>query len=349
MVAGGAVGLFCLVVLTGLGPDLPGPRLREVLGVADPPPVLKPCVPRPSGVRSPSSPKPGPGRWRELPPAPYERDELRAAPIGEVVYLANGHGPKTESIGLVETYNLRTREYGRAPSTPVPLDHAGMVSHRGQLYVVGGYENGEASNRLFRFNPKTRRWSELPSMRTGRGAMVAEVAGGRLYVAGGSEEIDGTPTGVTESYDFKSQQWRPEPDMPAPSQHLAGASLDGKLYAIGGRRVGDLSVDLFARFDPATRRWERLPRLPYGSGGLAATAAGGRVIAIAGGDDHERWVTPAVWAYEPKANDWSRLPDLRVPRHGHGATTAQGQVLVFGGAPCARYGRTGAAEALRLL
>jgi len=343
----GVLGLLLLVVLSGLGPNLPGPKLREIIGVAEPPPVLKACVPKPSGVRGPPSPKPAGGRWRRLPDAPYERDEVRAAAVGDTVFLANGHGPKTESIGRVETFDVRTRRYGRAPSTPVPLDHAGMVTYGGEIYVVGGYENGESSNRLFRYSPRSRRWSELPGMRVARGGMVAEVVGNRLYVAGGAEETDKEPTSIVESYSFASEEWRAEPDMPTPSQHVAGASLDGKLYAIGGRNPGDLSLDLFERFDPASGRWERLPALPFGSGGLAATATGDRVIAIAGGDDDEGWVTPAVWAFDPGAGRWSRLPDLRVPRHGHAATAARGQLLVFGGAPCARYGRTGAAESLR--
>jgi non-specific serine/threonine protein kinase len=346
-VGAAVVALLAFVVVTGVGPNLPGPKLREALGLADPPPIMKPCVPRPSGVRSPRTPAPAAGRWRLLPPDPYKRDELRAAAIGDTIYLANGHGPKTESISLVETYDVRSRRYGTAPPTPVPLDHAGMVTYGGDLYLIGGYVNGKESNRLFRYSPATHRWTELRGMGVARGAFATAVIGDRLYVAGGSEEIDGTPTGVLEIYDFKSGRWTQGPDMPTPAQHNAGAAVDGKFYAVGGRRVGDLSLAVAERFDPVTGRWEELPPLPLGAGGLAAVAAGGRLLAIAGGDDHEGWVTPAVWAFDPAAGRWGRLPNLRVARHGHAATVARDRVYVFGGSPCARYGRTGAAESLR--
>ena len=347
-IAGAAFLLLMVIAITGIGPNLPGPKVREILGVAEPPPIPKPCTPDPIGVRTVAAPKPPRGRWRRLPPAPYERDELRAEVVGDTVYLANGHGPKTESLSVVETFDLRTRRYGRAPDTPVPLDHAGMVVYRDELYVIGGYENGESSNRLFRYSPANRTWTELPGMRVARGALATGVIGDRLYVAGGSEEIDGEPTDLLEIYDFAAKRWQQGPDMPTASQHNSGAAVAGKFYALGGRRVGDLSLAVAERFDPVTERWERLPPLPLGSGGLAAVAAGERVLAIGGGDDHEKWVTPAVWAFEPAAGRWSRLPDHRVARHGHAAAVAGDRVYVFGGAPCARYGRTGAAESLPL-
>jgi N-acetylneuraminic acid mutarotase len=122
--------------------------------------------------------------------------------------------------------------------------------------------------------------------------------------------------------------------------------LDGQLYAIGGRSVGDFSLDTAERFDPEANGWEELPPLPQGSGGLTATAVNGDIYAVGGGDDNDGWVTPASWAFDPEDGQWRRLPDLGVPRHGHAAAAANGRIYIFGGAPCEGYGKTNSVESL---
>lgn len=100
------------------------------------------------------------------------------------------------------------------------------------------------------------------------------------------------------------------------------------------------------RFDPRTGRWETIAPLPQGSGGLELAAAGGKIVATGGGDDLEKWVTPASWAYDPRTNRWERLPDLRLARHGHAMLPVGSRLYVFGGAPCTGFGRTDKAESL---
>jgi non-specific serine/threonine protein kinase len=123
--------------------------------------------------------------------------------------------------------------------------------------------------------------------------------------------------------------------------------LNGRLYVVGGRTDTDFSASAVERFDPARATWERLAPLPLGAGGLAVVAAAGMVVAIGGGDDPERWVTPATWALDAGDGRWRRLADLNVARHGHGAAVVDGTVYVFAGAPCPGYGHTDVVELLR--
>jgi N-acetylneuraminic acid mutarotase len=139
--------------------------------------------------------------------------------------------------------------------------------------------------------------------------------------------------------------------MPTGRHHLAAAALDGMLYVIGGRAPDNFSLSVAERYDPSKGRWQRIPPLPRGAGGLEAVAAGGRVV-VTGGDDEDRlqqgggWVTPAVWSYRPGAPRWRRLPDLSQARHGHAAVGLGGRVYVFEGSPCPGYGRLRSAESL---
>jgi len=295
------------------------------------------------------------GRWRREAPVPNPRDELRAVAVGGRIFILNGHGLTDEgevnSISDVHVFDPAKGTYSRAVDTPVALDHAAAVAYRGDVYVVGGDSNGEASGGLWRYSPDRGEWETLPSMPTPRAGHAAGVIGDRLYVVGGTtDSAFGDPEEAAlnslEIYDFESGEWSRGPDMPTARHHLDATVLDGQLYAIGGRAPGDFSLDAVERFDPEESVWERLAPLPLGTGGESAVSAGDRVVVVAGGDDLDGWVTPATWALDPGEGQWRRLPDTRVARHGHASATVGNRVYVFGGAPCAGFGRTASAESL---
>ena len=130
--------------------------------------------------------------------------------------------------------------------------------------------------------------------------------------------------------------------MPAPLWSEAGSTSS----ADGDRELCRSTVA--ERFDPRTNRWEKLPSLPLGAGGLAVVAAGNRVVALGGGDDGEDWVTPATWSFDPDSNRWQRLADLRLSRHGHAAAALGADAYAFGGSPCPGYAVTDTAEGLEV-
>jgi N-acetylneuraminic acid mutarotase len=351
-----ALGLVTLLVLaavlrvtTGIGPaSLPGPSLRDLFGLTDE--TVEPCRISPEILRTPPG---GSGTWDRVGSLPVARDELRAVALGDRVLVGTGfrldEESRLRSVATLWEYDADTNEIREAATTPVPLDHALLVERRGDLYVVGGYSNRDASDRMWRWSPETRTWTELASLEVARGALAGAVIGDKLYAVGGSPLSlagDIQPNGVLEIYDFEADVWESGPELPVDREHHGAAAIDGMLYVVGGRGDDDLSLDSLMRFDPATGRWEELPPLPEGSGGLAAVEHEGELVAIGGGDDGDGWVTGATWAFDPETSRWRRLADLNVPRHGHAAVSADGRLLVFGGSPCVGYGRTDAIETL---
>jgi N-acetylneuraminic acid mutarotase len=345
----GVLGLL-LAVLVLSGTPLPGPHLKKTLGLVDSPPPTKRCVPRPDRVRGSARAVAAGARWRREPRTPEARNEAMAATAGHSVYLVGGQvlvdHRRFKSLTSVVEFQPQSRRFRRAPPLPQPLDHVLAVGYRGSVYVVGGDSNDTPSNRLWRYSPQSRRWTELARMRVARMALAGEVIGNRLYVVGGTVNDTRPPYPALEIYDFARNRWTPGPDMPTARHHLAAAALGGRLYVLGGRRLGDFSLDAFERFDPRSQRWERLRPIPQGVGALGAAATHREFIAVGGGDDHQDWVTPATWAYDPARNRWRRLPDLRVPRHAHGTAIAGDRLYVLAGAPCAGYGETDAVESL---
>lgn len=68
--------------------------------------------------------------------------------------------------------------------------------------------------------------------------------------------------------------------MPTPRAFLAAASVNGKIYAIGGDEVdAQTAVEVY---DAATNTWTTVAPLPNGRGDLAVAGANGKIYAIGG-------------------------------------------------------------------
>lgn len=347
LLGGAIVVLLGVTLLVGLGFDIPGPKIREKLGLVEKQRDAEPpCDPRTADDRTPDRPGPAKGRWRKEHPIPFGTDELRAAALAGRIYLAGGHSRDSASIARVDEFDPRTGRYERLPDMPQRLDHVAMVSHGDSIFVIGGWTDSIPTNQVWRYSTKARRWTEVASMHVSRGSPAAAVVDGRIYVAGGAPANTAKPHSSVEVYDIGADRWEFAPDIPTASHHNAAAVVGGQIYVVGGRTPGNFSLDAIQRLDPGRGNWTKLPPLPAGSGGLAAVEHDGRLIAIAGGDDPEGWVTSAVWQFDPNTEAWRRLPDLPIARHGHAAAVANGRIYVFGGSPCAGFGLTGDVRSL---
>ncbi|HEX6153444.1 MAG TPA: kelch repeat-containing protein [Solirubrobacterales bacterium] len=352
-VLGGLLGAMCLVLVLGVfaaaGPiDLPG-NWREKLGLDEAGAAYPPCE---LGMyrNSPASPPPPRRpRWRFEPPAPRAPVEGGAVAIGPLIYATNGEKPG--NLHTVLTFDTRTGRWSEPTRSPVGLNHSQPVAYRGDLYLTGGYLDGDVpTDGLWRYDPQSDRWSELPPMGLARGGAGTAVVGDKLYVAGGAVQtfgvsLEGSAYDRLEIFDFESETWETGPDMPVARHHTVAIGLGGRLYVAGGR-AGLLDTnndtppsDEFSRYDPVAEEWERLPPLPLGAGFMGITKAAGKVV-IVGGEDQQHWedgggwATASAWAFDPRTNRWQRLPDLNIERRGMGAATVGGRIYVLMGSYC---------------
>ena len=294
--------------------------------------------------KSPRAPRPLPGRWRFEPEIPRTIFEGSAVAVGPVIYTAGGSPPG--NLRTVLAFDTRSGRWSRPTVLPNGLNHSQATARDGKLYLAGGFLEGEeATDSLWRYDPETDEWAQLPSMGLPRAGAAAAVIGDKLYVAAGTPQTFGLddpppPYRRLEIYDFATRSWSTGPDAPFAVHHVSAAALGGKLYMAGGRVDHEASSGKFFRYDPASERWEELPDLPLGpTSSAAVVAAGGKVVVI-GGDDElgweggGGWVTPSAWAYDPRTNRWQRLPDLEIERHAHGGAVTGGRIYAIAGSPC---------------
>jgi N-acetylneuraminic acid mutarotase len=217
-----------------------------------------------------------------------------------------------------------------------------MVGYNGKVYVFGGGikltptgDNWYPTNRSWEFTPATNTWREIAAMPTKRGGGFAAELGGKIYVIGGAgyhpgqkEDISISATvphrsvATNEVYDPATNTWETRMPMNVPRNHHAGAAVNGKIYAIGGRVgwsfVGSSAVDTVEEYDPATDRWRVRSRMIYPRSGMAY-GTDGKLIYTLGGeylDSEMVGVFRSFEAYDPARDRWYSLPPMTVPRHG---------------------------------
>jgi N-acetylneuraminic acid mutarotase len=154
---------------------------------------------------------------------------------------------------------------------------------------------------------------------------------GKLYAIGGYDR-KGNNSQV-EAYDPVRNVWAIRASLPTPRDHLASATVDGQIYAIGGRVNGDYSQNLVVteRYDPAADRWTRVSDLPTARSGITAAVVEGRIYVFGGEGDAGTFRENE--AYDPTHDSWRRMEPMPTARHGLGSAVVQSRIYIIGGGP----------------
>jgi N-acetylneuraminic acid mutarotase len=283
--------------------------------------------------------------WRSDAPVPTPRTEVAAAVANGEVVVAGGFLADGSTTGVAEAYAPRTNRWRRLPDLPQAVNHAAGGSWRGRMLVAGGY-TGDGAPTSAAWMLERGRWRPLPPLPGGRAAAAGAVAGDTFYVVGG---VAASPLGRSLAREafalhLPSRRWRTIPG-PTPREHLAATAWRGRVYAVGGRLAGiDTNRAHLEAYDPASRRWRRLPPVPEARGGTGAAAIAGRVVSVGG--EAPGGTLRNVYAYDVAARRWRRLADLPTARHGLGVVALGGRVRVLAGGPEPGLFVSGANESL---
>ena len=123
--------------------------------------------------------------------------------------------------------------------------------------------------------------------------------------------------------------WATKAPMPTGRQDLAlAAAGNGKLYAVGGRTMDDISASL-EEYDPATGAWATKAPMPTARSGLALAAAdNGKLYAIGGFADG---LLTTVEEYDPVSDTWATKAPMPTARSALGLAASNGKLYAVGG------------------
>ena len=276
------------------------------------------------------------GQWRELPPIPSKRTEVAVAYLDGMVYVVGGFTQKGITRH-VDVWNPKSGEWSSIAPLPRPLHHTTASAVDGKLYVIGGFATGmwNPVNTTYEYDPGRQTWNEKAHMPTGRGALAATVIDGKIYAIGGAHRklISLVNTPALEVYDPKSDTWKQLTPMPTPRDHLTASSLNGELYAIGGRVNVNFHRNLDANevYNPKTNRWTPRNPLPTKRSGITSQVLDGKILVL-GGESGSGTFTENE-AYDPVIDSWETLLPMPAGRHGLGSVSHERAIHLFAGGP----------------
>jgi N-acetylneuraminic acid mutarotase len=111
-------------------------------------------------------------------------------------------------------------------------------------------------------------------------------------VCSGSVDSSHTPVSTNEAYNPETNIWTKKASMPTARHHLTSEVVEGKLYAIGGRLLGN-SIQSHINealsnfndnevYDPKKDTWNIVAPMPTKRSGLAAASINGSIYLFGG-------------------------------------------------------------------
>ena len=313
------------------------------------PATATPAATAPHPTASARSGGPPGGTWTTLPTMPGgARQETGVVSVDGELWVLGGIDGLGRTVGRVEIYDPRNGEWRDGPELPTPVHHANVAALDGTIYVAGFLTGRSfAADGTVLALELSGRWERRRSLPEGthRGASGVTVADGKLYVAGG---FRGSAVDDFSAYDPEVDRWSTLADLPVAADHLVAGTIDGIVYAAGGRGGGiGLHRPRLDAYDPATMRWSTRAPMPTSRAGAAGAVLDGRLY-VFGGEGNRAAATgvfPQTESYGPIQDRWSTHAPMRVPRHGTGAAAVGPTIYVPGGADVEGFGAVAITEA----
>lgn len=295
---------------------------------------------------------------------PEAVNSFGGAVLGDWLYVYSGHTDKTHRYHIGATtrhfrrLSLKDRTtWEELPCGP-PLQGVAMVAHRDHLYRIGGMSAhnrpGEPNDLVSatdfaRFDPDSKTWTDLPPLPLPRSTHDAVVVGDKIYVVGGwamrggdSANAEFLDTALVFDLTRPEPRWENLPTPPFRRRALTVASIQGKVYVMGGLIEDGKVVKSVDIYDPAARAWSHGPDLPGGKlDGFAPSAFGiGDKLYLSGVDGR-------VLRLNEAGDGWEAIGKLAIPRLTHRLLPGiANDLLAVGGS--ARGQTTPVIEAVRI-
>jgi N-acetylneuraminic acid mutarotase len=279
--------------------------------------------------------------------------ETAAVGVAGKIYLIGGFDDNEGIVARVQVYDTATNAWSDGPALPKAVHHANAVTDGTTIYVLGALSgtNFAAIGDSYKLAPATdTQWTTLATMTSGRerGAAVAGVIDGKIYLAGGFRAASASD--LVDVYDPGQNMWAPLASLPATRDHACGGVLGSELVFVGGRTVQTNSPrpDVWS-YSATANTWTPRAAMPTGRGGMGCGVIGDKLYAT-GGEGNPAvasGVFPDVEAFELATNTWTELADMPNPKHGVAGAVWDGALYLCGGADKEGFGAIAATDVFR--
>lgn len=248
--------------------------------------------------------------WAPRKSMPVPAHHIQAAAFDGKIYVFGGFTSSSSTAAWQPSnrswrYDPAADRWEPLAPMPTPRGAGAAVALNGKIYVIGGAQANVPGNPMAPFTPGTpqlvlgtveeydpaaNRWRSRAPMPTPRNHLLAAAANGRIYAIGGrigSAQITAADdTDIVEEYNAAKDQWANKGRAPIRSSGMAGGEYNGKIYMAGGEFQdweGAKAIWAVLRYDPASGRWDMLPRMQLAHHGFAAGFLGNHFHVAGGG------------------------------------------------------------------
>lgn len=192
------------------------------------------------------------------------------------------------------TQNLGAIDFIWADRSVVPeaVRFPAVATIGSSIYVLGG-------SQYRRYDPSLNVWYPIQNPPYGHSEGGAAAINGKIYLAPGS-----LPTTI-QIYDPVANSWSYGKQMSVPRDRVAVATVNGKMYVIGGHGGGSDNSTVVEEYDPQTDAWTRKTDMPTGRSYASAAALNGLIYVIGGTRADGVPCSYIVEVYNPTANTWA--------------------------------------------
>ncbi|MEP3226166.1 MAG: kelch repeat-containing protein [Parasphingorhabdus sp.] len=227
--------------------------------------------------------------WSDCGILPRALHHVAMAADGQHVYASGGYVSLPFQADLkagLFRYDLPSKSWSEISKLPHPIGQHAMVHFDGDLYLIGGQNNGADLDSLWHYDIAKDHWSALPPMPVARHSHAIARDGPYLYVTGGRNAQDGTEMQRIDSYHLIDNQWSRLPDMPVGRAGHGAFTSNGKLHIFGGEALSENKVlDDHMILDLQSGEWTSAPRLLQPRHGFAVSDVkiGNEIVIVGGG------------------------------------------------------------------
>lgn len=134
-----------------------------------------------------------------------------------------------------------------------------------------------------------------------------------------------------ELSDQTGNSWTTKTPMPTPRGEVTAATVNGKIYVIGGQSYSaNHKFRKVEEYDPVTDTWTTKADMPTARCSLAAVELNGKIYALGGNGEGSVHLNN-VEEYDPATNTWTVKAGMIRARHALSAVTANGKIYAVGG------------------
>ncbi|MEO9870996.1 ThuA domain-containing protein [Ekhidna sp.] len=277
--------------------------------------------------------------WNTLANSSLSKVEAQSVKVNDKLYVLAGFLSGLQITAATEIYDPMTDAWSLGAPMPTAVTHMGAVAVGDEIWILAGFVGnhpGVATDQVQIYNTVTDTWSAGPSLPNPRGSGAAAFSDGKIHFFGGL--LPDRMTDVGEHYilnvNDQATGWQVAADMPEPRNHLSGAAVNGKIYAVGGQfghDGGTQDQSFLHTYNPTTNTWTQLTDLPTPRSHFEpGTIVHNDKIIIVGGRNGNFFFDD-VSEYDPATDTWTERCELPTNLLAPSAKVFGDQLIVANG------------------